>query len=276
MTARSALLPSPRVPLPVAVALMLVAPLVATPLSAQGVEYAAGTTKYHLSTSTKGSQTSPMGNRDFQVDLQQQITVNLAKRAKDTLVATVTLDSLTVTGAPEAEESLHRLLGSKFVNLVSPTGKLYASRSADSSSDGMLAQMTESVSRFLPAYRRDMKTGMTWSDTTAGKMMQQGMQVDRTMISNYKVLGDTTVAGEKALQVQRASTVKAAGTGSAQGNPISLESNTTSNTVFFMSPRGQYLGGRQNDDITVKIVILAQGAEINIKQQAQSRIDPIK
>jgi hypothetical protein len=100
--------------------------------------------------------------------------------------------------------------------------------------------------------------------------------VDRTMIANYKVLGDTTIAGEKALQVQRASTVKAAGSGTAQGNPISLESATTSNMVFFMSPKGVYLGGRQNDDIIVKIVILAQGAEINIKQQAQSRIDPIK
>jgi hypothetical protein len=266
MTARSALLP---------VALLLVAPLVATPLRAQGVEYAAGTTKYHLSTTTKGSQTSPMGNRDFQVDLQQQLTVNLAKQAKDTLVATVTLDSLTVSGAPEAAGSLNQLLGSKFVNLISPTGRLYSSKKQDST-DPMLAQMNESVSRFLPTYRRDMKAGMTWSDTTAGKVMQQGMEVDRTIIANYKVLGDTTIAGEKAFQVQRASTVKAAGSGTAQGNPISLESATTSNAVFFMSPKGVYLGGRQNDDINVKITILAQGAEISIKQQAQSKIDPIR
>jgi len=266
MTARLALLP---------LALLLVAPLVAAPLRAQGVEYSAGTTKYHLSTTTKGSQTSPMGNQDFQMELQQQLTVNVAKQAKDTLVATVTLDSLTVTGAPAAAGSLTRLIGSKFVTLISPTGKLYSSK-APEGADPMLAQMNESASRFLPIYRRDMKAGMAWADTTSGKVTQQGMEVDRTTIANYKVLGDTTIAGEKAFRVERASTVKAAGSGMAQGNPISLESATSSNGVFFLSPKGVYLGGRQNDDINVKITILAQGAEINIKQQAQSKIDAIK
>ena len=266
MTARSSLLP---------LALLVVAPLAAAPLRAQGVEYSAGTTKYHLSTTTKGSQTSPMGNQDFQMELQQQLTVNVAKQAKDTLVATVTLDSLTVTGAPAAAGSLTRLIGSKFVTLISPTGKLYSSK-APEGADPMLAQMNESASRFLPIYRRDMKAGMAWADTTSGKVTQQGMEVDRTTIATYKVLGDTTIAGEKAFRVERASTVKAAGSGTAQGNPISLESATTSNGVFFLSPKGVYLGGRQNDDINVKITILAQGAEINIKQQAQSKIDAIK
>jgi hypothetical protein len=266
MTVRSALLP---------LALLVVAPLVAAPLRAQGVEYSAGTTKYHLSTTTKGSQTSPMGNQDFQMELQQQLTVNVAKQAKDTLVATVTLDSLTVTGAPAAAGSLTRLIGSKFVTLISPTGKLYSSK-APEGGDPMLAQMNESASRFLPIYRRDMKAGMAWADTTSGKVTQQGMEVDRTTIANYKVLGDTTIGGEKAFRVERASSVKAAGSGTAQGNPISLESATTSNGVFFLSPKGVYLGGRQNDDINVKITILAQGAEINIKQQAQSKIDAIK
>jgi hypothetical protein len=43
-----------------------------------------------------------------------------------------------------------------------------------------------------------------------------------------------------------------------------------------MSPKGQYLGGRQNDDIAVKITILAQGAEITIKQLAESKIEAIR
>jgi len=140
----------------------------------------------------------------------------------------------------------------------------------------MRAQVTESVSRFLPSYRRDMKEGMTWSDTVSGKVSQQGLEVDRTIVSNYKVIGDTAIGGEKAFRVERASTVKAAGSGSTQGTPISLESATTSKAVFFMSPKGQYLGGRQNDDIAVKITILAQNAEITIKQLAESKIEAIK
>lgn len=255
-------------------ALLLVASTVAAPLCAQGVEYAAGTTKYRLSTTTKGSQTSPMGSQDFQVDAQQQLTVNLAKPAKDTVVATVTLDSLTIKSS-QGDQDLSRLLGSKFVTYLSPTGKVYSSKAA-AGTDPILAQVTESVARFLPAYRRDIKTGLIWSDTVSGKVNQQGMEVDRTIIANYKVLDDTTVAGEKAFKVARASTVKAAGSGTAQGQPVALESATVSDAVFFLSPKGVYLGGRQNDDINVKITILAQNAEISIKQSAQSKIETIR
>jgi hypothetical protein len=265
MTARLQLLPA---------ALLLVAPLVAAPLRAQGVEYSAGTTKYRLSTSTKGSQTSPMGNQDFQMVARQQLTVNIAKQTKDTMVATVTLDSLSLQSAQGAPD-VSRLLGSKFISYISPTGRVYSVKPAEGS-DPALAQVTESVARFLPTYRSDMKAGMTWADTTAGKVNQQGLEVDRTIIANYKVVGDTAVAGEKAFKVERASTIKAAGTGSTQGTPISLESATTSNAVFFLTPKGHYLGGRQNDDINVKITIIAQNAEITIKQLAESRIEAIR
>jgi hypothetical protein len=265
MTLRLTLLPA---------ALLSLAPLVAAPLRAQGVEYAAGTTRYRLSTLTKGSQSSPMGSQDFQIDARQQLTVNIAKQARDTMVATVTLDSLSVKSAQGAPD-LSKLLGSKFVSYISPTGRVYSTKSLGGT-DPMLAQVTENVARFLPTYRRDMKAGMTWADTTTGKVTQQGLEVDRTIVANYKVVGDTTVEGEQAFKIERASTVKAAGSGSAQGTPVSLESDTKSNAVFFMTPRGRYLGGRQNDDIAVKITILAQGAEITIKQLAESRIEAIK
>ena len=264
MTARSVALPA---------ALLMLAPL-ATTVRAQGVEYAAGTTRYRLSTTTKGSQTSPMGNQDFKVDAKQLLTVNLTKPSKDTVVATVTLDSLSIessTGAPD----LSKLLGSKFVTYLSPTGKFYSARSPEGG-DPLLAQVTESVSRFLPAYRRDLRAGLAWSDTTSGKVDQQGMKLDRTIISNYKVLGDTTVSGEKAFKVSRASTVKAAGNGVTQGQPVSVESATNSDAVFFLTPKGVYLGGRQNDDVNVKVTIIAQNAEINIKQLAQSTIEAIR
>ena len=49
--------------------------LSALPLRAQVVEYAAGTTRYRVSTSTKGSQTTPLGSSDFELGVQQQITL---------------------------------------------------------------------------------------------------------------------------------------------------------------------------------------------------------
>jgi len=265
MTVRSFALPA---------ALLLVAPLAAAPLHAQAVEYAAGTMHYRLSTLTKGSQTSPMGNQDFQVDAKQLLTVNLARPAKDTVVATVTLDSLDIASS-QGKQDVSRLLGTKFVTYISPTGKLYSTKPPEGA-DPVLMQVTESVARFLPSYRANLHAGMAWADTVSDKVNQQGMELNRTVVANYKVLGDTTVSGTKAFKVSRLSNVKAAGSGTTQGQPISVESATTSDAVFFLSPKGVYLGGRQNDDINVKVTILAQGAEINVKQTATSTIQALQ
>ena len=71
----------------------------ALPLAAQEVEYAAGTTRYRVSTMTKGTQSTPMGSSGFELGMQQQITLNLARQSKDTMLATVTLDSIALSGA---------------------------------------------------------------------------------------------------------------------------------------------------------------------------------
>src|SRR3982751_4016753 len=72
---------------------------VATPARSQGIEYTDGTTRYRVSTTTTGSQITPLGSSNFELGVQQQITLNLAHQAKDTLLATVTLDSISLTGA---------------------------------------------------------------------------------------------------------------------------------------------------------------------------------
>jgi hypothetical protein len=84
------------------------------------------------------------------------------------------------------------------------------------------------------------------------------------------------VSGEKAFKVSRLSQAKAAGSGSTQGQPIAVESATTSDAVFFLSPKGVYLGGHQNDDIDVKVTVLSQNAEITVKQSATSTIEAVR
>jgi hypothetical protein len=107
-------------------------------------------------------------------------------------------------------------------------------------------------------------------------MNQQGMDVDRTIISNYTVEGDTTIAGEKAFKVARVTTAKAVGSGNSQGTPVSLESSSTSNGAFFLSARGEFLGGSSTDDVDLTLKILAQGAEISMKQNAHTTIEPVR
>ena len=246
----------------------------AAPLGAQGIEYTDGTTRYRVSTTTTGSQTTPLGSSKFELGVQQQITLNLAHQAKDTLLATVTLDSISLTGAA-AIADVSTLRGAKFISLVSPTGRVYSTR-APSSSDPVASQLAEGIARLLPAYHPNLKQGATWADTSSGKVTQQGMELDRTVVSNFTVEGDTTIDGVHAFKVARVTSVKAAGNGTPQGTPVSMESSSTSNGAFYLSPAGVFLGATSVDDVNLKLKILAQGAEISLKQNAQTRVEPIR
>lgn len=257
----------------VSATLLVLGPLLAAPAGAQGTEYAAGTTRYRLTSTTTGSQSSPMGSQDFTLEARQQLTVNLSRRGGDTIVANVTIDSIVLKSATVAPD-VSKLVGTRVVSLLSPTGKLYSFRT-DSAGHPMLSQVTDAVSRFLPTFRRDLKTGLAWTDTTTGKVTQQGVELDRTVIASYAVLGDSSVAGEQAWQIERKATVKAAGSGMAQGQPVALESVTTSTSRFLLTPKGVYLGGRQSDDTAVKVSILAQNIDINIKQASKTQVDVI-
>jgi len=246
----------------------------AAPVRAQGVEYTDGTTRYRVSTTTSGSQTTPLGSSKFELGVQQRITLNVAHQAKDTLMATVTLDSITLTGAA-AIADVSTLQGAKFVSLVSPTGHVYSSK-APTSSDPVATQLAEAIARFLPAYHSDLRQGATWADTSTGKVMQQGMELDRTVVSNFTVERDTTIGGVRAFKVARVTSVKAAGSGTPQGTPISMVSSSRSNGAFYVSTKGVFLGATSVDDVNLKLKILAQGAEISLQQNAQTRIEPIE
>jgi hypothetical protein len=255
---------------------VLLAPPLAVPLAAQGIEYATGTMKYRISTTTKVSQSSPAGTQEFDVGIRQRYTVNLARQARDTVRETVTVDSITVSSNSQVPD-MANLVGATFTGLLSPTGRVY-STTPPAVANPMLAQLSESVARFLPTYRGDLRTGATWSDTTSGKVVQQGMEVDKTTVADYTVLGDTTVAGEKAFRVKRVTKMKASGSGLAQGTPIALESSALSDARILLSPRGVYLGSTSSDDVTLKVTAMGEGqhAEYNIKQLGQTRVEAIR
>lgn len=254
-------------------ALLIAAPL-AAPLRAQGLEYASGTTRYRISSTTTSSQTSPMGNATFDLGLSELLTVSLQKSHKDTVTATMTLDSIALKSSGPTPD-VSKLPGSKFVSVVNPTGKYYSGKTPDGV-DPQLASLLDGILHFLPQFRPVLSTGMTWADTTTGKVPQNGMEVDRTAISNYKVSGDTTIGSDKAFKIQRITSVKANGTGNLQGTPVAMESMVTSTGMFFLTPKGVYLGGNSADDVNVKISILAQNAEVNIKQNAKTQIQMVK
>lgn len=255
-------------------ALALASPLAST-LAAQSAEYSAGTTKYRVVTDVKGSQSSPAGSQTFDIALRERITVDLMKHAKDTVMATMTLDSVSLSSSAGPAPDVAGIKGAKFVTLMSPTGKFYSTQSP-AGLDPATAQITEGIGHFLPAYRGNLAKGTTWSDTTTGKISQQGMDLDRTIVSTYTVAGDTTIGGQKALRVNRVLISKATGGGNAQGTPITIETTGGGNSVYFLTPKGAFLGATSTEEVSSKITVLAQNVEIGVKQTVQTTIEAIK
>ena len=255
-------------------ALLFAAPLAAAPLSAQGVEYAPGTTKFRVTTTTSGSQTTPAGTNSFDVGVEQKITVNVMRHAKDTVMAMLTLDTIAIKTAGPVPD-LSKLMHAQFVSLLSPTGKFYSTKAPDGL-DPQLAQIAEGVGKFLPSFRGNLAPGTVWSDTVSGKVTQMGLEMDRTNVSNYRVEGDTTIDGQKAIRIVRNATVKGAGAGNMQGTPVTMELGATSTGSFFITPKGMYLGGSSKEDALSKITIIQQNMEITIKQNGTTKTEPIK
>ena len=253
--------------------------ILATPLgvaiSAQAPEYSAGTMKYRVVTNAKGSQISPMGSQSFEVGLREQLTVDLMKQAKDTVMATITVDSIAFSSTAGPAPDVSGARGAKFVNMISPTGTVYSTR-PPAGLDPALAQITEGINHFLPAYRAHLAKGVTWSDTTKGKITQQGLELDRTIVSNYSVAGDTTYAGQKAIKINRITNTTATGSGSAGGMPINMVTTGTGTSVYFISPKGAFLGATSADEVDSKITVISQNVEIGVKQSVQSTVDAIK
>ena len=261
---------SPRLP----VALLFAIPFAAAQLCAQGVEYAPGTSKFRVTTATTGSQTTPGGVTNFEVGVEERITVRLMKQAKDTVIATMTLDTIAIQSAGP-QPDLSKLMGAKFVSLVSPTGMFYSVKAPDGL-DPQLAQITEGIGKFLPTFRANLVTGLSWSDTLSGKITQMGMEIDRTSVSNYRVERDTTISGEKAFKIARTLSTKGVGAGSMQGSAVTMEMAGNSNGAFFITPQGTYLGGTATDDVLIKFTVLAQNMEITIKQHGLTMTAPIQ
>jgi len=255
-------------------ALALATPLAGT-LAAQTAEYSTGTTKYRVVTNAKGNQSSPAGSQSFDVALREQLTVDLMKHAKDTVMATITLDSIALTTSAGPTPDVSTVKGAKFVIMMSPTGKVFSTQ-PPAGMDPTMAQITDGIGRFLPAYRSNLANGTTWSDTTKGKVAQQGMELDRTIISAYTVAGDTTYAGQKALKVNRVTSTIATGSGNMQGTPITMETTGQGTTTYFLSSKGAFLGATSADDVNSKITVLSQNVEIGVKQSVQTTVDAIK
>jgi hypothetical protein len=257
-----------------AIALAMALPVVA---SAQTFEYAPSSGQYRLTSTTKGAQEAMGQKQEFESSNSQLLTVTVARASKDTMAMTVVLDSITAVGPMGMiPPGLDKLIGIRVSTKLSPFGAVYSAVGPTDTTIANVAQITDEISRFLPRIRGRLSAASTWTDTTTGKVKQNGLDIDRQVIAKYTVLRDTSVAGERAWKIARETNTSLAGSGAPQGQPMTMEGTATGKGTLFLSQKGVFVGSTSEDQANIKITLAANGMEIGVTTTANTRIEKIK
>jgi hypothetical protein len=244
---------------------------------AQGFEYASGTSQYRITSKTHGSQEAMGQKNEFDTSNNQLLTVTVAKQSKDTLGLTITIDSLSAVGPMGmTPPGIDKLVGIRIAAKMAPYGAVYSSIGPKDDSIPQGSQVTDEMSRFLPRIRAKLAPGATWTDTTTGKLSQGGVDVDRRTIAKFTVVGDTTVGGQKAWKLARETTTNLSGSGTSQGQPMTMEGLSTGKATLLLSQAGVFLGGLNEDQANIKIVLAANGMEIGVNTTANTTVEKVK
>jgi hypothetical protein len=243
--------------------------------AAQGFEYVPGNAQYRITQTTKVSQEAMGQKNEAETSSYQLISVTVTRPHKDTVSLAAVMDSVSQTGPMGPPPGLDKLIGVRADARISPSGALYGASVKDSTILGA-TELASGIGRFLPRIRGKLATGATWTDTTSGKLKQQGLDIDRKTFSRYTVTGDTTVAGEKSWKVQRTDSTTMSGTGLLQGQAITMEGTSTGKGDLYVGQRGTFGGGHGTETADIKLVLAANGLEIKIVQNASSKIEKVK
>jgi hypothetical protein len=257
-----------------ALALTLALPVA---VAAQGFEYAPTTAQYRITSKTKGAQEAMGQKQEFESSNNQLLSVTVARAAKDTLAVTLVIDSLNAVGPMGiVPPGIDKLVGMKVAAKLAPYGAVYSAVGPTDDSIPQGTQVTDEMSRFLPRIRAKLAPGATWTDTTTGKLKQGGIDVDRRTISTFVVVGDTTVGSEKAWKIARETATSLSGSGTNQGQSMTMEGTSNGKGTLLMSQKGVYFGSQTEDQATIKIVLPANGMEIGVNTTANTKVEKVK
>ena len=255
-------------------ALTLVLPVAAM---AQTFEYAPGTSQYRITRVEKATQEMMGQKQSGENVVTQTVSVSLNRAAKDTVAGVFVLDSINMTSTLGPAPSLSQLIGLKVQTRMSPNGAMvYSTNGPSEEQIPMASQLTAGMSAFLPKVRVKLAKGVSWSDTVSATVKQFGIDLQRKALSHFTVVGDTTVAGEAGWKVARTDTVSLAGNGVGQMGAMSIEGTSATKGFFVLTSKGAFLGGEGNEDGNVRVLISANGAEVNVTTTATTKVERVK
>jgi hypothetical protein len=247
-----------------------------SPAPGEKFEYAPGSSQYRITSKTKAAQEMMGQKQEFESSNNQLLSVTVARASKDTLSVSLVLDSVAATGPMGPPPGIDKLRGVKIVAKLAPFGGAYSSVGPTDDSIPNGAQVTDELSRFLPKIRGTLTAGASWTDTTSGKVKQGGIDIDRKVVATYTVVGDTTVSGDKWWKIGRATNTTLSGSGTSQGQPMTMEGSSTGKGTLFVSQKGVYVGSDSEELATIKIVLAANGMEVGVTTTTNAKVEKVK
>ena len=249
----------------------------AVPAAPKMFRYAPSASQYRFTSAAKGSQSMMGQSQDFETSAMRLVSITVAQATGDTLSLGIVLDSVSIVGPMGmAPPGMDKLNGAKFSAKVSPTGMVYSVSGPSETDLPMAAALTDEMGRTLPRIKANLVAGATWTDTVSDKPKQNGMSLDRQIISHFTVVGDSTVGGEAAWKITRESTTSASGAGAPQGQNVVLESTGTGKSTILISKRGVLLGGESEEQSVAKVTMTANSMEIGIKSTTTTKVLKVK
>jgi hypothetical protein len=241
--------------------------------SAQGFHYAPGTAHYRMTVDAKITTTAMGQSSDNEVTSMQKFTMALANKSADTMAMSVTIDSISQMTPMGQAPGLDSLMGKKVRALVSPAGEYFTSQLDPADSGGLLSSVADQVVHVLPRIRVGLADGATWTDTLVTASAQSGLQLKSQVISVYTVSGDTTVNGTKGRKLVRVSTATTTGTGSIQGQDVSMDGTSSGNGVAVVTRDGAFLGSTGNEAVKSKLTLTTAGVTYDIETNATTKVE---
>lgn len=239
--------------------------------------YAPGTSQYRLTSMVKSTQSMMGQSQDVEQSSDQLLTLVVQRAHPDTLTIVTTIDSVSIKGPMGmTPPGVDKLPGVRVRSAISPTGVVYSATGPSADSIPNADEIIYEMSHILPRLRPVLEPGTAWTDTVTRTMKQGGLDVKRSVIATYTVMGDSTVMGQTGLRISRSSATTVQGSGSQGGQPMTLDGTSTGKGTMVVTRGGVLLGYVNEENADIKVALAASGMEIGIVQNAVTKVEKVK
>jgi hypothetical protein len=246
--------------------------LAATEAAAQaGPAYVPGAHRYRVTRESKQAQEVMGETQNVSITMIEEVSLQLTPAGRDTLAFSFVLDSVsrqtdTPDAAPEAPQK-----GATFGGRLSPRGSVHAFNVDPSMATA--AQGYRSFFLRLPA--AELKVGTAWTDTVTIALAQNGIDGSGTTVTQSRVVGDTTIGGQKAWRIDRSAVLTMSGVGNQGGTELTMKGSGTARGTAYLTSAGLYLGATSEQQLDLTVEVPAASLTIPIRQMTTTRVERI-